>query len=567
MFTTYLTFDPTDWTISVEADIAPVARQYDNQSRAIIANGTPDGWTFDLIVQAQNGGKTYLDIIQMESMDGGVGVVLTDQQLSFFGTYLIQMRGTQGEQIIHTNLVAVSIPGSLSGTAQWPTVPSEFTQIEDNILELNQHPPYPGDNGYWMVWDLDTDAYVESQLPLPPVAVGPSGTITVGETTTGEPGTPASVVNTGTDTAAVLNFTIPAGQKGDPGAAATVVVGETVTGAPGTEASVENVGTSSAAVLRFTIPAGATGATPDISVEVTGLPGGSEPTVSVSGTPEAPVISLGIPAGQQGDPGNPGQTPNITIGSVETLPAGSDVTASISGQTPNLVLNLGIPQGRQGDPGQAATVTVGTTTTGAPGSQASVVNSGTESAAVLNFTIPAGETGAGLPSTDTAQSGDVPTWDGENVVWAPPAGGSDRAWTMLGETDCSVVGGDIIYNGLDNFTEFLILTETVKNNESINSAYGLYINGKFVVDQILPINSESLGTELYRWAYIHYNGLFWDSRSTGGTIALTSIRTSNANALYPYSLILDVGSATEFILRAPVTQYQAVSGKIKVWGR
>lgn len=90
-----------------------------------------------------------------------------------------------------------------------------------------------------------------------------------------------------------------------------------------------------------------------------------------------------------------GQTPNITIGTVETLPAGSDVTASITGQTPDLVLNLGIPQGRQGDPGQAATVTVGTTTTGAPGSQASVVNSGTPNAAVLDFTIPAGSSGGG----------------------------------------------------------------------------------------------------------------------------------------------------------------------------
>lgn len=117
-----------------------------------------------------------------------------------------------------------------------------------------------------------------------------------------------------------------------------------------------------------------------------------------------------------------GQTPNITIGTVETLPAGSDVTASITGQTPNLVLNLGIPQGQKGDPGQSATVTVGTTTTGAPGSQASVVNSGTPNAAVFDFTIPAGETGAGIPPTDTAKTGDVPMWDGENVVWGPPSG-------------------------------------------------------------------------------------------------------------------------------------------------
>lgn len=58
-----------------------------------------------------------------------------------------------------------------------------------------------------------------------------------------------------------------------------------------------------------------------------------------------------------------GQTPNITIGTVETLPAGSDVTASISGQTPNLVLNLGIPQGQQGASGQAATIEIAETET------------------------------------------------------------------------------------------------------------------------------------------------------------------------------------------------------------
>ncbi|MBM6938456.1 hypothetical protein H7U37_07965 [Pseudoflavonifractor phocaeensis] len=71
-----------------------------------------------------------------------------------------------------------------------------------------------------MVWDLDSGAYVESQLPLPPVAEGPPGkdaTITVGTTTTGQPGTPASVVNTGTESAAVLNFTIPQGQQGPEG--------------------------------------------------------------------------------------------------------------------------------------------------------------------------------------------------------------------------------------------------------------------------------------------------------------------------------------------------------------
>ena len=49
------------------------------------------------------------------------------------------------------------------------------------------------------------------------VQPGPAGTIEIGNTTTGDPGTDADVINVGTDTAAVLEFTIPKGEKGDPG--------------------------------------------------------------------------------------------------------------------------------------------------------------------------------------------------------------------------------------------------------------------------------------------------------------------------------------------------------------
>lgn len=46
---------------------------------------------------------------------------------------------------------------------------------------------------------------------------GASAAVYAGTTTTGEPGTQASVVNTGTAQAAVFNFTIPRGDKGEPG--------------------------------------------------------------------------------------------------------------------------------------------------------------------------------------------------------------------------------------------------------------------------------------------------------------------------------------------------------------
>ena len=100
-------------------------------------------------------------------------------------------------------------------------------------------------------------------------ADGTAATVQVGTTTTGAPGTNASVTNTGTESNAVLNFVIPAGATGANGAdgatgadgtAATVQVGTTTTGAPGTNASVTNTGTESNAVLNFVIPAGATGA-------------------------------------------------------------------------------------------------------------------------------------------------------------------------------------------------------------------------------------------------------------------------------------------------------------------
>jgi hypothetical protein len=59
---------------------------------------------------------------------------------------------------------------------------------------------------------------------------GPSGTITIGTVTAVAAGNPPTVTNTGTTTAAVLNFTIPAGATGATGAAGAA-------GTPGTRGS------------------------------------------------------------------------------------------------------------------------------------------------------------------------------------------------------------------------------------------------------------------------------------------------------------------------------------------
>ena len=109
---------------------------------------------------------------------------------------------------------------------------------------------------------------------------GTAAFINVGTTTTGAAGTPATVVNSGTTSNAVFDFTIPQGIKGDTGntgntgntgAAATVAAGTTTTGAAGSSAAVVNSGSSSAAVFDFTIPQGIKGDTGNTGSQ--GVPG------------------------------------------------------------------------------------------------------------------------------------------------------------------------------------------------------------------------------------------------------------------------------------------------------
>ena len=161
-----------NWTITVTGLIA---RQYDNLSRRIDVEGNlPAGYTWQLLVQS--GGNA--DIILLEATETGVGALLTADNLSKAGEYYIQLRGileADGVTRRHTNVVSAYIPESLTGIGTWPEVPTEFYQVEANILELYQHPPIPGSNGYWLVWDTDKDEYVESQLALPDVSVGPQG--------------------------------------------------------------------------------------------------------------------------------------------------------------------------------------------------------------------------------------------------------------------------------------------------------------------------------------------------------------------------------------------------------
>ena len=70
------------------------------------------------------------------------------------------------------------------------------------------------------------------------------------------------------------------------------------------------------------------------------------------GTTTATVYD-GQPGGK-GDPGDPGATPDISIGTVSTLEPGEDATVTIGGTAAAPVLSFGIPKGAKGDPSAVA---------------------------------------------------------------------------------------------------------------------------------------------------------------------------------------------------------------------
>lgn len=154
-----------------------------------------------------------------------------------------------------------------------------------------------------------------------------------------------------------------AGKDGKDGAAATVTVGNVVTLEPGEEASVINSGTTSAAVLDFSIPRGADGTGPQGPEGPQGPQGekgekgdpGEQGPQGPKGEqgpigPEGPQGPQG-PAGEPGAAGADGESATVSVGEVTTLEPGSDATVTNSGTASAAVLDFGIPRGEPGPQG------------------------------------------------------------------------------------------------------------------------------------------------------------------------------------------------------------------------
>lgn len=85
----------------------------------------------------------------------------------------VTLFGKSGTQEVPTNVVSLRL--EKSNTLWEQNAPDPQPSWLAKVVDLNNHPSIPGENGYWLIWDTDKGAYVESELPLPPVSVGPKG--------------------------------------------------------------------------------------------------------------------------------------------------------------------------------------------------------------------------------------------------------------------------------------------------------------------------------------------------------------------------------------------------------
>ena len=160
-----------DWEISHDGSI--LARQHDHLSRVLLVRGVPQGYDWEMRIRK---GKWY-EAIPLSPMEGDVGCVLTEKHLALWGWYSLQLVGTlraDGVTVQHSNVISVFVEESLTD-GDWPVSPGEFTRLESNVREMNDHPPIPGENGFWMLWELDSHSYKESAFPLPKGLDGKDG--------------------------------------------------------------------------------------------------------------------------------------------------------------------------------------------------------------------------------------------------------------------------------------------------------------------------------------------------------------------------------------------------------
>ena len=133
---------------------------------------TDESWIYKLDVKYPDkccigGGNPLYNIINLTRNGNICTAILTSDMLPFSGKYAMQLRAINDDKVAHSDTFDAWVKYSIEPASTYDPIPSEFYQIQQNITEMNNHPPKPGENGYWLIWDITTQEYKESDIPLP----------------------------------------------------------------------------------------------------------------------------------------------------------------------------------------------------------------------------------------------------------------------------------------------------------------------------------------------------------------------------------------------------------------
>ena len=98
------------------------------------------------------------------------GLVEVPEWFTEQDSFDVTLLGKGGSQEVPTNVVSLRL--EKSNTLWEQDAPEPQPSWLAKVIDLNNHPPIPGSNGYWLLWDTDKGEYVESDLPLPEVSGG-----------------------------------------------------------------------------------------------------------------------------------------------------------------------------------------------------------------------------------------------------------------------------------------------------------------------------------------------------------------------------------------------------------
>ena len=98
------------------------------------------------------------------------GLVEVPEWFTEQDSFDVTLFGKNGNQEVPTNVVSLRL--EKSNTLWEQDAPEPQPSWLAKVIDMNNHPPVPGNKGYWLLWDTDKGAYVESDLPLPEVSGG-----------------------------------------------------------------------------------------------------------------------------------------------------------------------------------------------------------------------------------------------------------------------------------------------------------------------------------------------------------------------------------------------------------